>query len=352
MASPRFPAWLAEERLGLAVSSYQAGKLFLVGLGTDGRLAVCERTLARCTGLWSDGQTLWLATAWQLWRFENVLPPGERERGRDRLFVPRLAHVTGDLDVHDVAVDDHGRPLFVNTLFSCLARPSERASFVPVWRPPFVSNLVPEDRCHLNGVALEAGQPRYVTAAAACDVRAGWRERRADGGVLVDVRSGETVLAGLSLPHSPRLHLERLWLHDSGRGFFGYADRTRGRFEPVSPCPGYARGLAFAGPWAVAGHSKPRGAALQGLALGDELSARGLEPRCGLVVIDLRSGEVAHWLRFEGVVEELYDVAILPGATRPAALGLRTDEARYTVTVEGERRLWRAAPATAPGGAA
>ena len=132
------------------------------------------------------------------------------------------------------------------------------------------------------------------------------------------------MLAGLSMPHSPRWHQGRLWLLDSGRG----------RFEPVAFCPGYARGLALHGDFAVVGLSKPRhNRTFSGLELDEALRARDAEPRCGLLVIDLRRGDIVHSLRLEGVVEELYDVAVLPGARRPMALGLKTDEVRRTLSV-------------------
>jgi uncharacterized protein (TIGR03032 family) len=239
-------------------------------------------------------------------------------------------------------VDGDGRVLFVNTLFSCLATVSERASFKPLWRPPFVSRLAAEDRCHLNGLALEGGRPRFVTAASRSDVADGWRERRRDGGVVLDAQSGGPVLEGLSMPHSPRLFRDRLWLLDSGNGFFGYRDGAA--FRPVALCPGYARGLAFLGDFAVVGLSRPRDGTFKGLALDEALASRGAESRCGLVVIDLRSGDIVHWLRFEGVVEELYDVIALSGVARPKALGFKTDEVRYTVTAEGEATIWRAGP--------
>src|SRR5947208_889579 len=159
-----FPSWLAEQRLSLAFSTYQAGKLFLLGLHADGRLAVYERTFNRAMGLCGDGQTLWLSSLYQLWRFENVLAPGHRYQECDRLYVPKVGHTTGDLDVHDVAVEATGRVVFVATKFGCLATLSERASLTPLWRPPFLSKLAPEDHCHLNGLALDEGRARYVTA--------------------------------------------------------------------------------------------------------------------------------------------------------------------------------------------
>ncbi len=176
--SPHLSAWLAEQQVSLAFTTYQTGKLFLLGRHPEGRLAVFERTFNRAMGLWADGQTIWLSTLYQLWRFENLLRPGELYQGHDRLYVPKMANTTGDLDIHDVAIDHTGRPVFVATGFGCIATLSERSSFTPLWRPPFLSKLAAEDRCHLNGLALAEGRPRYATAVSTSDVVDGWRDRR------------------------------------------------------------------------------------------------------------------------------------------------------------------------------
>jgi len=211
---------------------------------------------------------------------------------------------------------------------------SDQFSFVPLWKPPFLSKLAAEDRCHLNGLAMENGRPRYVTSVSQTDVNDGWRDHRADGGTVMDVQSNDIVFTGLSMPHSPRLYRDRLWVLDSGTGYFGYVDRKNGRFEQVAFCPGYTRGLSFIGDFAVVGLSLNReNKTFQGLALEDNLKKRKAEPRCGLQVIDLKSGDVVHWLRIEGVVRELYDVSILPGVRRPMALGFKTDEIRRTISI-------------------
>jgi uncharacterized protein (TIGR03032 family) len=336
-ASRDFADWLASEGISLAFTTYQSGKLFLLGRKPDGRLAVFERTFNRSMGLWANGQTLWLSSLYQLWRFENVLAPGTHHEGHDRLYVPRVGHTTGDLDIHDVAVDADDRVLFVNTRFNCLATLHPRHSFQPLWRPRFVSKLVAEDRCHLNGLALEHGRPRYVTAVSQSDVIDGWRDRRRDGGVVIDVDTQRVVVAGLSMPHSPRLHQGQLWLLDSGSGQLGQVDLARGAFVPLTFCPGYLRGLAFTGPYAVVGMSRPRhDKTFGGLALEDNLAARQAEARCGLHVIHLESGDTAHWVRIEGLVSELYDVAILPGVIRPMALGFKTTEIQRLLTLGGD----------------
>jgi hypothetical protein len=44
-------AWLAEQHVSLALTTYQIGKLFSLGLKANGELAVFERTFNRCMGL-------------------------------------------------------------------------------------------------------------------------------------------------------------------------------------------------------------------------------------------------------------------------------------------------------------
>jgi uncharacterized protein (TIGR03032 family) len=339
-SSRHFPDWLAEQGVSLAFTTYQTGKLLLLGRNPTGQLAVFERTFNRCMGLWADGQTLWMSSLYQLWRFENALRPGQQHEGYDRLYVPRAGYTTGDLDIHDVAVEPGGRVLFIATGFGCLATLSQRYSFQPLWRPPFLSKLAAEDRCHLNGLALEQGRARYLTAVSTTDVVDGWRERRRDGGCVLEVPGGNKVADGLSMPHSPRVHRGRLWVLNSGTGYFGSLDVARGTFEPVTFCPGYLRGLAFVAHYAVAGLSRPRhDKTFSGLPLDEQLALRGVEARCGLVVIDLRSGDIVHWVRVEGLVSELYDVAVLPGVTRPMALGFKTDEIHRLITADDQGTL-------------
>jgi uncharacterized protein (TIGR03032 family) len=332
--SRQFLSWLAEQRASLMFTTYQTGKLFLVGLKPDGKLSVFERTFNRCMGLALDATGFWMSSLYQLWRFENALEPGRLHAGYDRLFVPQVGYTTGDLDIHDIAIDRRGRPVFVNTLFSCLATVSAKESFAPLWHPPFVTRLAAEDRCHLNGLALEDGMPRYVTMVSRSDVADGWRDRRRDGGCLMEIATGRVVAEGFSMPHSPRLHDGRVWLLDSGNGYLCRVDPASGAVDRVAFCPGYARGLAFVGPFAVIGLSRPRdNKTFQGLALDDELARRGGESRCGLMVVDTRSGDAVHWVRIEGIVSELYEVAVLAGALRPMALGFKSDEIRRTITL-------------------
>lgn len=332
--SRQFTDWLVEQRLSLAFTTYQAAKFFFVGTQDNGKLSMFKRTLPRCMGMTAHGDSLYVSSLYQLWRFENILPTGATHDGYDRLYVPQVGYVTGDVDIHDMALDRNGRLIFVNTLFACLATTSTTHSFQPLWKPRFVSKLAAEDRCHLNGLAMRDGTPAFVTAVSEGDVPDGWRDFRRNGGCVIDVEANEVVLRGLSMPHSPRWYRERLWLHNSGTGEFGYVDLAAQRFEPVCFLPGYLRGLDFIGDFAVVGLSKPRrNREFNGLELQDRLTEKNAIPRCAIMIVDLRSGDAVHWLRMEGVVEELYDVTTLRGCKRPMAIGFMTDEVRRVLHV-------------------
>ena len=332
--STHFTQWLSDRYLSLAFSTYQAGKIFLVGLQPNGNLSVFERTFDRCMGLWVSNSSLYLSSLYQIWSFENALEAGQTYNGYDFLYIPQASYVTGDLDVHDLVIDRSGKLIFANTLFNCLSTVSTTHSFTPLWQPNFISELAAEDRCHLNGIALQAGEVRYVTTIGQSDRANSWRESRRDGGCVIDVKSDRLVATGLSMPHSPRWYRDRLWLLNSGSGEFGYIDFEAGRFEPVVFCPGYLRGCAFVGDYAVVGISILRNKTFSGLLLEERLEQAKTESFCGLLVIDLLKGEIVHWLKLEGVVSELYDVATLPNIRRPMAIGLKSDEIKRLITID------------------
>ncbi|MDZ4847717.1 MAG: TIGR03032 family protein [Pirellulaceae bacterium] len=362
-----FLDWLEQHQCSLAFTTYQTGKLFFIGRksasgageptdGSDQAISIFERTYNHCMGMWAspDGRTIWLSSRFQIWRLEqapaNAVPyravdssdefeparvPTWTGRGYDVAYIPRIGYTTGHIDVHDMAVDSDGRLIFVNTMFGCLATFSERANFKPLWRPPFLSALVPEDRCHLNGLAMRDGRAAYVTVVGRSDVADGWRDHRRNGGCVLDVNTGETICSGLSMPHSPRWYRDQLWLLNSGTGEFGRVDLASGRFEPIAFCPGYLRGLTFCGDYAIATISKSRHATFQGLELEDRLKQKGAQPQCGLQIIDLKSGTIQEWFRVDGtLVTELYDAAVLSGVRQPMSVGFKNTEIERLILIE------------------
>lgn len=326
--------FMERNRLSFGFTSYQSGRLYLVGRMPRGRVSFHERHFVHAMGVAATPQRLYLGTQYQVWRLENVLNPGQTLEGFDRNYVPRNAQTTGDVDVHELGVDKNGRVIFVNTKFSCLASFSLTHSFRPLWQPPFISRLAPEDRCHLNGLAMEDGEARYVTAVCRSDVVTGWRDRRASGGLIMDVQSDRMVTEDMSMPHSPRLHNGGLFVLDSGRGKLCRVDVQSGKREDIAFLPGFARGLGFHGPYAFVGLSLPRDGSFSRLELDGELEKRDADPWCGVQIIDTRNGDVVEWIRLKGEVRELFDVFVLPGVTCPKATGLLDGAIRNEISIE------------------
>jgi uncharacterized protein (TIGR03032 family) len=330
--SEGFADWLARACGTVAVSTYQAGKLVLAGWnGTQ--VSVLPRDMPKPMGLAVNGQTVAVACRDEVVLYANashLAPhyPHENSRRYDALYLPRAAFFTGNLDLHDMAFGPDGL-WAVNTLFSCLSIVGGAYSFLPKWRPPFISQLVPEDRCHLNGMAMDAGRPRYVTAHGTSDDKGGWRAGRSDGGVLIDVTSGEFVLTGLSMPHSPRVRDGAVWLLNSGRGELLRVDPASGDSTVVCVLPGYGRGLCFVGDCALVGLSQVRSSHLfDGLGVQKRFD----ELHCGLAVVDLATGNNLGMLDFTEGCDELYDVHFIAGTVRPSILTRRNELARQSVT--------------------
>lgn len=328
---------LAALNMALAFSSYQSGLLYMLGRKPDGGLHLHQTAITKPMGIACDGPgRVTLAAGYHILRMTSPLKPEERvNQIFDACYVPRQIHVTGELDAHDIGIDAEGRPVFVNTQYNCLATVDEGHSFRPLWLPPFITDLVREDRCHLNGLAMRDGQPAYVTAVSRSNTIDGWRDRRADGGVVIDVQTNAIICEGLSMPHSPRLHNGALWVLNSGTGELGViegAETGKGRFVPRVFCPGFLRGLTFRGNFAFVGLSKPRYKRFEGLALDARLAEADSTPWCGVQVIDLTKGQCVDWFRIDGAVAELYDVEAVPGVTCPMALGPSSPELLGFVT--------------------
>ena len=326
-----FVALLQQLGASLVVSTYQANKL-LVARAAQAGLSMLVRTFDRPMGLAVDAQRLTIGTRNQIWFLRNapdIAPRVEPAGQHDACFLPRSCHVTGDIGVHELAWA--GEDLWVvNTRFSCLCTLQPDYSFVPRWRPPFITALAAEDRCHLNGLAIVDGRPQYATALGETDIAGGWRANKPHGGCLFDVPSGEIVARGLSMPHSPRWHEGRLWLLESGTGRLVRVDRATGRWQTVAEMPGFARGLALCGPYAFVGLSKIRKtSAMDGVPLAE----RREQLKCGVAVVDLRSGQVIAFLEFQTAVEEIFDVQLLRGLRFPEVIGFQQETIQHTFIV-------------------
>lgn len=322
-ASPGLADWLIRENVSLAFSTYRTGKLIAVGVDAAGECSISNAQFDRVTGIAFDGRGLYLATLNQIWQLVDVSGGDESMDDFDCYYAPFAGRYTGDLGIRDVAVDGDGLPVFICSRFNCLATTSEQFHFKKLWMPEFINRLVGEDRCHLNGLAIVEGKPRYVTACAQTNYFNGWRKCRGDGGVVIDIETDEIVARSLSMPHSPRWYRGRLWLLNAGSGSFGFVDPRTYRFEHVAFCRGFARGLAFSGDYAIVGLSQSRhDPTFEGLPLKERLKEFNASILRGLMVIDLRTGEPVEYLWANDPIEEIFDVVVLPGIKRPCVSGL------------------------------
>jgi uncharacterized protein (TIGR03032 family) len=315
--SENLPDLLTRLRLSVLISTYQTGHLIVVA-ARRGRLVLSFHQFERAMGIAVKPGSIAVCTRKDVWFLRNAPdiaarldPPGEY----DACFLARTSHFIGDVQAHEAAWV--GKEFWiVNTLFSCLAALHPAYSFAPRWRPSFITRLAPEDRCHLNGMAVVDGRPRYTTAVAASDAAEGWRPLKATGGCLLEVPGARILASGLSLPHSPRAHASRVLLLQSGLGRLYAIDTTSGQIEVVAPLPGIARGLAIHDGLGFVGLSLPRPT------LTDvPIVTHRDRLQCGLVVVDLRSGATVGSLTFLSGVEEIFDVQVLPGITFPYISG-------------------------------
>jgi uncharacterized protein (TIGR03032 family) len=336
--SENFGQWLRHHQISLAFTTYQTNRLIFVGTKANNAVTLNERLFDKPMGLFAHADRLHLATRYQIWQFDNLLQPGEQYQGGDRLYVPSVSHTTGSLNVHDVVVDGRGQLLFVNTDFSCLATIARGYSFKPVWQPHFIKELRSEDSCHLNGLALVDGKATYMTACSATHESAGWRNCRLEGGIVLHIPSNEIIATGLSMPHSPRWYRGKLWLLNAGTGDFGYLD-GQNQFTAVAFCPGFVRGLAFWQNYAFVGVSKLRSQSFTGLTLEKRLMETDTKAHCGLLVIDINTGQTIHHLYFDSGIEELFDVVILPNALSPKALGFQDEDIERLITFPGSKGI-------------
>lgn len=297
-----------------------------------GQVFAQHRRVGPAMGLAANRDRLWVSSRDQMWRFANTGPRQIGGADYEAVYAPRWGILTGPCDTHEIAgpVTLAGRRheiVFVNTLFSCLATIDGHYNFDPLWKPSFVSALGPEDRCHLNGIAVKDGAVAYATACGESDTPGGWRDAKAGGGLLIDVPANRIVARGLSMPHSPRWHDGRVWLCNSGTAEFGWVDPADGAFHALTSVPGFARGLAIVnGRHAVIGLSRQRAGKGAPLPMSERLAERGIEARCGLIVVDLQTGESVHELTIEGSIAELFDVAFVEGLRTPYSTGFSEPE--------------------------
>lgn len=231
----------------------------------------------------------------------------------DACFVVRSTHFSGMINIHDIEWGEDGLWV-VNSSFSCLSTLEPGYSFVPRWKPPFISSLAPEDRCHLNGMTLKEGKPAYVTTFSKFDTPSKWRKNKEFDGTLMDVATGEILVDGLAMPHSPRWHNGKVYFCNSGLGQLCCYDPITKKHSVLRELQGFARGMDFVGNILILGLSKVRASSVDRPA---PLADKYQETFSGIWLINLEDySDIGH-IKFTGNVDQIYDVAVIPQCTFP-----------------------------------
>ena len=307
----------------LVISIYQANKIIYISAGNSETLVQLPQDFESPMGLAAEGNCLAVATKDEviMLSYAHALASSypRRSNTSDGQYVPQAAIYCGELKTHDLVWGRAGL-WQVNTLCSCLSLKDDRNNFNPQWRPRFISELAPEDRCHLNGAAMVDGHPEYVTALGETNTFEGWRPGKTSGGILIHIPSNEVVLRGLPMPHTPRVYDDELYVLLSATGEVARVDTERGDYEVVTRLPGFVRGMARFGDYLFVGLSQLR---RKSPTFGDIPIARE-SPFCGIVAINLPSGTTVGHLRYESVCQEIYDVQALSGLRRPGLVSPTT----------------------------
>ena len=336
--SPNIPELLWDLECSIAITTYQAGKLIFMSASSPNDLIQLPRTFDKPMGVAVDGKKLAVATKEEVIVFADSPEhaPGypESPNTYDHLYIPRATYYCGNTDTHDLL---WGKPglMAVNTRFSCLSVIDDNYSFRPIWKPSFITDLIPEDRCHLNGLTLQDGLPKYVSALGDTDIAQGWRDKKKEGGIIIDVPTGEIVCRGLAMPHSPRIYDGKLYALLSATGQLICIDPKTGKYDVINEFNGFVRGLARHGDYLFVGLSKLRE---KSSAFADlPIAKKSLNS--GIVVVYLPMGSIVGQIKYEASVEEIYDIQIIPNTRRPGMMSLAKESHRRAI-VTPETTFW------------
>lgn len=336
--SPDFTDWLDKKNCSLVIAMPKQNKIISFGQ-VEKRLKIFNRTIEGCSSIHYTGESLFVASKHQIWKFQNILEETQSDFDFDVLFWPKESWTIGHVDLHDMYAHEGITPIFVNTLFSCLSTLDKKYSFKVIWKPDFISKLRPEDRCHMSGMAVDPVKkiPRYITALGKTNSYEEWRLDYHSGGILMDIATNETVLDKLSLPYSPRIYNKSLYLLEAGRGAFVKIDPQTKQKEDICFLPGFARGLDFIDDYAVVATSKPRAKkTFEGLELEKLLSKKKIDSICGLHIINLKTGQIEHHVNMEAKFGDIYDVKIIKNKSSCSFIGFKDQDIEKVFYLDDE----------------
>jgi uncharacterized protein (TIGR03032 family) len=325
--------FLEEQKICLFITTYQAGKLIIIS-SKDGQLIQTPISFKKPMGIAIDGTKMAVACLDELCFFsknENTAPfVNNEDQQYDAIYLQRATYHTGTLDVHDLCFGD-GMIWGINTLFSCISVFDINHSFRPKWKPPFISQLVPEDRCHLNGMVLKDGVPKYVTALSEDDVKQGWRKNKLNTGVLMEVPSGEIILTGLSMPHSPRFYKDELYLLESGTGSLVKVNLAENSRELVVSFDCFIRGLSFHEHYAIIGKSQIRETSTD----FNDLPIKENSKHAGVIIFCMKTQKIIGEIHYTADVQEIFDVGVFENVVNAVVVTNEIEKLKDVITFPG-----------------
>jgi len=333
--SPQLPELLLKLNCSIAITTYQAGKLIFISPADENNLTMLPRTFSKPMGCHVEGDKMVLAVKDEVLFFENakelaVHYPNKKDT-YDSLFVPRATFYTGNVDMHDIALGKDGI-WAINTSFSCLCQVTGNYNFIPRWKPPFITELASEDRCHLNGMVMVNGKPKYVTALGTSNTPQGWREHIINGGVLLDVETNEVILDKLPMPHSPMLYKGELYLLLSATGEIIRVNIQEKKYEVIKKLNGYCRGMDIYGDYMFVAMSKLR----KNSSTFAKLSFAENADSAGIKIIHLPTKALTMELKYETSVDEIYSLKVLANTIRPNILNTTNPIHKYSLSIPGQ----------------
>ena len=339
--TPQIPELLLQLNCSIAISTYQAGKLIFLSPKDENSLIQLPRTFDKPMGVAENPEKGKLALAC---KDEVVVFANSNELAKyypkapnkyDALFLPRMTYHTGELDIHDLSYGKDDELYAVNTLFSCIIKINDDYNFTPYWTPPFIDKLVSEDRCHLNGMAMKDGKPKYATAFGRGNSHQSWRDDITKTGIIIDIETNEIVAENLAMPHSPRIFGDDLYVLLSATGELLKIDLKEGKHEVVVKIEGFVRGMSLHKDYLFIGLSKLR----KNSSTFAKLDFAEKANKSGIMVIHLPTASIVGKISYLSSLDEIYDVHILPNKTRPNILNTLTTDHKAAVMIP-EATFW------------
>ena len=326
--SPQVPELLLKLNCTIAISTYQAGKLVFISAKDEDSLSQLPRNFNKAMGIAEDYENQKIAVAC---RDEIILFKNSKELANyypkapnkyDALYMPRVTYHTGAVDIHDLSFGLNGNLYAVNTLFSCIIEIDDNYSFKPIWAPPQIDKITSEDRCHLNGMAMLNGKPKYATAFNNGNTPQSWRDNITSSGVVYDIDLNQIICQGLAMPHTPRIFNNELYVLQSATGELTKINTKDGSYEVIVKIDGFVRGMSLHNDYLFIGISKLR----KNSSTFGKLDFAKNANQAGIIIVHLPTKSISGKINYLNSLYEIYDVHIIKNKRIPNILNTLTGD--------------------------